>query len=399
MGLTRSGVGPKSGRQRAQGGRVVSMSDLNGGAASHVDHVGSLVRPPELMECWRAHEAGEKSAEALRAVQDAAIRDAVKLQEDCGLGVVSDGEFRRGGWSRGFMEATGAFGFKPSKLVFRNEDGVETAAPAPVTTRKIARRSPIVVGDFEFLRSVTTATPKVTMPTPSHMHFGHFGEAADRSIYPDMAEWWEDLIAVYQEEVEALAAVGCTLLQIDEVPLTLCCDETNRAVARENGADPDALIELYIDMINRAVGGRPPEMRVLMHLCRGNMQGLWMGDGGYGPIAEKLFDRAQVDGFLMEYDSPRAGDFAPLQYLPKGKRVYLGIMSTKNPEVEAGDMLKRRIEEACRYADLDQLGLCPQCGFGSSAMSKFNVLDNPMTLDIEKQKLTRLAEVAEEIWG
>jgi len=375
------------------------MSDLNGGPAAHVDHVGSLVRPPELMDCWRAHEEGSAGADELRAVQDAAIRDAVKLQEECGLAVVTDGEFRRGGWSRGFMEATGAFGFKPSKLVFRNEDGVETAAPAPVATRKIERRAPIVVDDFEFLRSVTTATPKVTMPTPSHMHFGHFADAADRSVYPDMAEWWDDLIGVYREEVAALGEAGCTLLQIDEVPLTLCCDETNRAVARENGADPDALIDIYIDMVNRAVGERPKDMRVLMHLCRGNMQGLWMGDGGYGPIAEKLFSRAEVDGFLMEYDTARAGDFAPLKYMPKGKRAYLGIMSTKNPEIESADALKRRIEEASQYADLERLGICPQCGFGSSAMSKFNVLENPMTLDIERAKLSRLVEVAEDVWG
>jgi methionine synthase II (cobalamin-independent) len=375
------------------------MSGLNGGAGTHVDHVGSLVRPPELMACWRAHEEGKANSEELRVVQDAAIRDAVRLQEEIGLAVVTDGEFRRGGWSRGFLEATGAFGFKPSKLVFRNERGIETAAPAPVAERRIKRRRPIVSDDYAFLSSITDRTPKVTMPTPSHMHFGHFGEAADRSVYPDMAQWWEDLIAVYREEIAALAEAGCTLLQIDEVPLTLCCDETNRGIARENGADPDALIDIYIDMVNRAVGERPPEMRVLMHLCRGNMQGLWMGDGGYGPIAEKLFSRAEVDGFLMEYDTARAGDFAPLQYLPKGKRAYLGIMSTKNPEIESADELKRRIEEARRYADVGQLGICPQCGFGSSAMSKFNVLENPMTLDIEKRKLARLVEVAEDVWG
>ena len=157
------------------------MSDLTEGPASHVDHVGSLVRPPDLMDCWRAHEAGERSAEELRAIQDEAIRDVVRLQEACGLAVVTDGEYRRGGWSRGFLEATGAFTFKPSKLVFRNAQGVSTAAPAPVAERKIERRSPIVLGDFEFLRSVTTRTPKVTMPTPSHMHFGHFSEAADRA--------------------------------------------------------------------------------------------------------------------------------------------------------------------------------------------------------------------------
>jgi methionine synthase II (cobalamin-independent) len=375
------------------------MSDSPPGAIDHADHVGSLLRPPELMAAWRSHEDGECAPDHLRTVQDAAIRDVVALQEEIGLAVVSDGEFRRGGWSRGFLDAVGAFAFRPSKLVFRNEDGVTTAAPAPVATGRIARRAPVVVEDYKFLRSVTAATPKVSMPTPSHMHFGQFDEAADRAVYPDMDDYWNDLIDVYREEIAALGEAGCTLLQLDEVPLTLCCDETNRGIARAAGEDPDRLIDLYIDLINRAVEGRPANMRVLMHLCRGNMQGLWMGDGSYAPIAEKLFAEARVDGFLMEYDSDRAGDFTPLKYLPGGKRVYLGLISTKRREIETVDHLTRQIEAAGRYADPAQLGICPQCGFGSSAMSKFNVLENPMTLDLERRKLARLVEVADAVWG
>ncbi len=372
------------------------MTDLP--PLAHADHVGSLIRPPALMTAWREAEEGRLDAEELRAVQDEAIREAVAMQESLGLSVVTDGEFRRGGWSRGFLEAVGAFTFAPSKLTFHNDAGVATPAPAPVATGRIERRRPIVVDDYSFLAGVTSQTAKVTMPTPSHMHFGHFGAAADKSIYPDMEAYWADMAAVYRQEIAALGEAGCTLLQLDEVPLTLCCDDTNRRIAQENGEDPEALIGRYIDAINEAVADRPRDMRVLLHLCRGNMQGLWMGDGSYAPIAERLFGETDVDGFLMEYDSPRAGDFAPLRYLAPGKIAYLGLVSTKNPAVEAKDDLKRRLEEAARHTDMSRLGLCPQCGFGSSAMSKFNVTENPMTLDIEKAKLARIVEVSREVW-
>jgi 5-methyltetrahydropteroyltriglutamate--homocysteine methyltransferase len=231
------------------------------------------------------------------------------------------------------------------------------------------------------------------------MHFGHFGEAMDRSIYPDPAKYWDDLVHIYQEEIDALAALGCRFLQLDEVPLTLCCDETNRGVARRQGEDPEKLIDTYIDVINRAIAKKPKDMRVVLHMCRGNMQGLWMGDGGYAPIAERLFGRLDVDGYLLEYDSPRAGDFAPLKYLRKGARAFLGLISTKKPALESADELKRRVDEAARYVPLEQLGLTPQCGFGSSAMSKFNVLPNPMTEDLQRRKLERMVQAAGRIWN
>lgn len=375
------------------------MSSDSPNGLPHADHVGSLIRPPELMTAWREWEAGDRDAESLREVQDGAIRDVVRLQEDIGLTVVTDGEFRRGGWSRGFLEAVGAFGFQPSKLTFRNEDGVSTPAPAPVAERKIEWRGPIVTGDYEFLKGAASVTPKVTMPTPSHMHFGHFGDAAAAGVYADMEDYWADMTRVYQTEIARLGEAGCTLLQLDEVPLTLCCDDTNRQIAADNGEDPEALIDRYIRAINDAVAGRPDNMRVLMHMCRGNMQGLWMGDGGYAPIAERLFSETDVDGFLLEYDSPRAGDFAPLRHLGPGKIAYLGLVSTKKPAMETADDLKRRIDEAAQHVDIAQLGICPQCGFGSSAMSKFNVLENPMTEDLERRKLARLVEVADDVWG
>jgi 5-methyltetrahydropteroyltriglutamate--homocysteine methyltransferase len=372
---------------------------MSASAAEHVDHVGSLLRPPALREAWFAHEEGKLPAAQLKAAQDAAIRDVVKFQEELGLAFVTDGEFRRGGWSRGFLSAVEGFGFKPSKLVFRNEQGVSTAAPAPVATGKLRQKQPIVADDYAFLAGCTRRRAKVTMPTPSHMHFGHFGESFDRKAYASLEAFFDDMIAIYRAEIADLARRGCTFLQLDEVPLTLLCDATNRGIARQEGDDPDKLADLYIDLINRAIAGRPKEMRVALHLCRGNMQGLWMGDGGYAPIAEKLFNALDVDAYLMEYDSPRAGDFAPLRHVPKGKRVYLGIVSTKNPAVESADALRRKLDEAAKYAPAEQLGLCPQCGFASSAMSKFNVLPNPMTPDLQRAKLARLVEVAGRAWG
>ena len=367
--------------------------------AEHVDHVGSLLRPPALTEAWFAHEQGKLPAAKLKAEQDAAIRDVVKMQEEIGLDFVTDGEFRRGGWSRGFLSAVEGFGFKPSKLTFHNDEGVATAAPAPVATGKLRQKQPIVAEDFAFLKSCTTRRAKVTMPTPSHMHFGHFGACFDRKAYKDLDAFFADMVAIYRSEIADLAARGCTFLQLDEVPLTLLCDETNRGIAKAEGDDPDKLVDLYIDLINRAVLGRPNTMRVALHLCRGNMQGLWMGDGGYAPIAEKLFTQLDVDAYLMEYDSPRAGDFAPLRHVPKGKRVFLGLVSTKNPAVESADALRRKLDEAAKYAPAAQLGLCPQCGFASSAMSKFNVLPNPMTPALQRAKLARLVEVAGRAWG
>ena len=214
-----------------------------------------------------------------------------------------------------------------------------------------------------------------------------------------MDELWQDLVEVYQQEISDLSKVGCTLLQLDEVPLALCSDETNRSVVRTHGEDPDKLIDTYMYLVNASIAGRPETMSVTMHLCRGNQQGLWMGDGGYAPIAEKLFNEVDVDAYLMEYDTPRSGDFQPLANLPKGKIAYLGLVSTKDPAVEKADELKRQIEKASRYAPIDQLGVCTQCGFASAALSKFNVTKNPMTQEIQQRKLKCLVEVAEDVWG
>jgi len=367
--------------------------------ANAIDHVGSLKRPPELVAAWREWEAGKLPPEKLREVQDRAIRDAVAMQEALGLPIVTDGEFRRGGWSRGFLNAVEGFDFRASKLVFRNEEGFTTPSPAPMATKPVRRTKPIVTDDYKFIKSVAKNRAKVTMPTPSHMHFGQFKDAVDRKVYPDVAVYWDDMVAVFQQEIKELYAAGCRYLQLDEVPLALLCDKNIRALAKSEGDDPDKLVALYIDVLNRAVAGRPADLTIGMHLCRGNMESLWVGDGGYAPIAEALFTRADVDAFLLEYDSQRAGDFAPLRYLPTGKRAYLGIISTKNPVLESPDDLMRRIEEAARFAPMDRLGICPQCGFASAAMSKFAVLPSKLTTDVQTLKIQRLVEVGLRAWG
>ena len=364
-----------------------------------VDHVGSLKRPAELVASWKEWEAGKLPFETLHDVQDKAIREAVAMQERLGLPIVSDGEFRRGGWSRGFLNAVDGFEFRASKLTFRNDEGVSTASPAPVAARQIRRKQPIVTDDFKFLKSVAHNRIKVTMPAPSHMHFGQFNEAINRTAYPTDDKYWDDMIAVFRQEIAELYAAGCRYLQLDEVPLALLCDQNIRALAAREGDDPDKLVSLYIEALNRAIAGRPADLTIGMHLCRGNMEGLWMGDGGYAPIAEALFNRCDVDAFLLEYDSSRAGDFAPLRHLPAGKRAYLGIVSTKNPELETADALLRRIEEAQKYAPMDRLGICPQCGFSSAAMSKFAILPSRMTADIQTLKIERLVEVGQRAWG
>ena len=364
-----------------------------------VDHVGSLKRPPDLVAAWREWESGKLSPDALSEVQDRAIREAVAMQEALGLPIVTDGEFRRGGWSRGFLNAVEGFEFRVSKLTFRNDDGFSTSSPAPLTTRPVRRARPIVSEDFKFIQSVAKNRVKVTMPTPSHMHFGQFKDAVDRKVYPDVEAYWADMVAVFQQEIKELYAAGCRYLQLDEVPLALLCDDKIRALAKSEGDDPDELVSLYIDVLNRAVAGRPADMTVAMHLCRGNMEGLWMGDGGYAPIAEALFTRCDVDAFLLEYDSRRAGDFAPLRHLPATTRAYLGIVSTKNPELESADDLMRRIEEAASFAPMERLGICPQCGFASAAMSKFAVLPSKVTTDIQTRKIERMVEVGHRAWG
>jgi 5-methyltetrahydropteroyltriglutamate--homocysteine methyltransferase len=321
------------------------------------------------------------------------------MEEALGLPIVTDGEFRRAGWSRGFLDAVEGFDFRPSKLTFRNDEGFTTPSPAVLAVKPLRRTRPIVTDDYKFLKSVAKNRIKVTMPTPSHMHFGQFKDAVDAKAYPDVEAYWDDMVAVFQQEIKELYAEGCRYLQLDEVPLALLCDNNIRALAKSEGDDPDKLVARYIDVLNRAVAGRPDDLTIGMHLCRGNLESLWVGDGGYAPIAEALFTRSDVDAFLLEYDSRRAGDFAPLRYLPADKRAYLGIISTKTPALESPDDLMRRIDEAARFAPMERLGICPQCGFASAAMSKFAVMPSKVTTDIQTLKIELLVDVGRRAWG
>lgn len=364
----------------------------------HFDHVGSLIRPPDLVAAWRAWEDGRIAANELAARQDDAIRQVVKLQEGLGLQLVSDGEFRRVGWSRGFINAVEGMEFRPGYLEFRNAAGETFQAPAPVATKKLNRTKAIVTDDFRFLKSIAAVPPKVTMPSPSHMHFGHFGEAADRTLYPDMEAYWTDLAAIYRAEITELSRIGCTHVQFDECPLALIYDTHNMAVMRQHGEDPDRLLDTYLRATNRALENRPRTMTIAMHMCRGNANDWWLGSAGYDKVAERVFNELDIDVFLLEYDTARAGDFTPLRFLPKGKRALLGLISTKSAGLEQPDHIKRRVDDAARFVPIEQLGLCPQCGFASAAVSKFAHGTNPMTLEIERSKLSLMVDIARDLW-
>lgn len=354
------------------------------------EHVGSLLRPRRLKDAFRAAHAGDIGAGELEDILAACIREAIALQEDCGLQTVTDGEFRRGSWFLGFVEAVGGLTTRPSNFDFSGE---HSAWECPFAEARLQRGRGIVTGDYEFIAANTRYTPKVTMPSPTAMHFWRGEEAYDGTAYSDRDAFFEDLAAVYQAELAALSAQGCTYVQLDEVPIAMLCDPKVQAAVRKRGEDPEALLESYIAAINAALAGRPENLTVAMHLCRGNYKGQWMAEGGYAPVAEKLFRGAEVDAFFLEFDSERAGDFTPLRAMPDGKTVVLGLVCTKTPELESPDGLKRRIEAASQYVPLERLAISPQCGFASS------VGGNPVTEDDQRRKLTLVSEVAEAVWG
>lgn len=366
-------------------------------SAQHVDHVGSLVRPQRLMEAMHAQEANPGPRERLVELQDACIRDAVALQERVGLRMITDGEFRRRSWQRGFMDAIGGFEVKPAAYTFRNAAGVTNPGPGIYACEKLVRRSGIATDELTFLLRTANAAPKITLPSPTIFHFGLFGRSASPSVYPDIEAYFADLVAIYHQEIAELAALGCKHIQIDEVPLALLCDPANRDIAKQQGDDPEWLIDRYIELDNAILARRPSGVTFGMHLCRGNQAGLWAGVGGYDIIAEKLFNAVDVDEYLLEFDSDRAGGFEPLRHLPKGKRAFIGVMSTKTAAIETVDQLMRRLDAATKFTPVERLGLCPQCGFASS-ISTWNKTANPMNEDIQEQKLARLMETAAKVW-
>ncbi len=357
------------------------------------ENVGSFLRPPELKQANRERHEGRLDDAGYGRHLSEAIRHVVRLQEDAGLHSITDGEFGRSSWFGFFFERLEGFRLEPSAFRFRDEHGASYEWPTCVACQRIVRRHPITVDEWQRLAALTTRTAKSTMPAPSAFHFFRFHEPADRNVYPDIDAYWDDLVAVYRAEIADLAAAGCRYVQLDEVPLAMLCDPSIREQVAARGGDPQALQDRYVEVLGRLLADRPPGMRFALHLCRGNFRNRWMASGGYEPIAEQLFNEVPVDAFLLEYDSPRAGDFSPLRHLPPDKTAVLGLVSSKKAELEPADDLKRRIDEASRYADLDRLALSAQCGFASVAGG--NLLSEAQ----EIAKLELITSTARAVWG
>ena len=348
------------------------------------DHIGSLLRPKKLREAFRKHAMGEIPAQVLRAVQDEAIREVVRLQKDCGLEVVTDGEFRRVSYWEKFVRLTKGLEVKDAVFTFHDADGHESKFTAPYVSGQVSRAEPITLDELGFDNN------KITMPAPSTMHFYRFTDWG--SAYDSAEAFFEDLGRVYRAEISDLARAGCRYVQLDEVAVAILCDPAARERVEAGGDDPDRLVDLYIDAINAAVKHRPQGMTIGVHVCRGNYKGMYLSEGGYDSVAERFFGRTNVDHFLLEFDTPRAGSFAPLRFVPKEKGVVLGLLSSKTPELEKTDLLKKRTEEAARYIDLGRLAISPQCGFASS------IGGNPVTEADERAKLKLCVDAARAIW-
>jgi 5-methyltetrahydropteroyltriglutamate--homocysteine methyltransferase len=360
-----------------------------------VEHVGSFLRPQRLLDAARAHKTGDMGEREFREIQDQCIRDIVAFQESIGLPTITDGEFRRRSWSAGFIDAVEGFGLRDGALTFRNEASIVGVAASPHANAPLRRRRRIVVEDYRFLKSVVRrGVPKVTIAAPDVMHYFLGPKSFEPSIYADREAYFSDLVKIYREEIAELAAAGCGHLQLDDTALPCNCDAHARADVAARGEDADELTERYASLINQAVAGKPVGMTLGIHLCRGNLKGAWMAEGGYEPIAEALFNRIDADVYCLEYDSARAGDFSPLRHVPKGKRVILGLVSTKTPVLEEKDFLKRQIDAASRHAGLEQLGIGPQCGFSSGGGA-----GQPITQDDTRRKLELIMEVSQEIWS
>jgi 5-methyltetrahydropteroyltriglutamate--homocysteine methyltransferase len=363
------------------------------------DHVGSLLRPPELRRARSEHQAGRLSAAELRGVEDAAIRDLVWMQQEIGLEGVTDGEFRRGSWHMDFLYQIGGVEKTDQRLriQFRNESGpVEAALGAFRIAGKLTLEKTIFGEDFASLKSVAPAgtLAKLTIPSPSMLHYRGGRAVIDQAAYPDLDAFWHDLAEVYRRQIAGLAALGCAYLQLDDTSLAYLNDPAQRAYVASIGGDGEHQHLINIRLINEALAGKPEGMIVCTHMCRGNFRSSWVAEGGYDHVAEALFGELAVDGFFLEYDDARSGGFEPLRFVPRGKkRVVLGLVTSKRPALESKDGLKRRIDEAAKYVPLDQLCLSPQCGFSST------VDGNALTIEEQKAKLRLVVDTAREVWG
>jgi 5-methyltetrahydropteroyltriglutamate--homocysteine methyltransferase len=368
------------------------------------DHVGSLLRPDKLKQAREkflgaqtpTSNIGPHHDARLKQVEDECVREVIAMQERAGLRAVTDGEFRRRSW---WLELIlGWEGFEAdrtgsAKLKWRNESGVTQGFSDLNLTGKIRWRPSSVVKAFSFLRENSKALPKVTMPAPNCVHY-YMGGKIPKSIYPDAEAFWDDLIAAYRKEIAELIKAGARYLQLDDTSIAFICDPAHREYVRSWGMDPEQLLHLYAEKINSAIEAVPDEVTITLHQCRGNREGNWAAEGGYDPVAEVLFNQIDVDGYFLEYDTARAGGFEPLRFLPSGnKRLVLGLVSSKKPDLEPADVLRRRIDEASKFAPLEQLALSPQCGFASS------IKGNPLGQADQEAKLRRIVEVAGQVWG
>jgi 5-methyltetrahydropteroyltriglutamate--homocysteine methyltransferase len=360
------------------------------------EHIGSLVRPAKLVDARRAFEAGKLDPAALRSIEDEAIREVVKLQEDLGLEVVTDGEFRRSSYSDSFTTQ----GIKGISVELTDESGFTADTNAG---HRMARRIPRVVSklewagpqnaeDFKFLNSVTKKVGKITLPGPAYVHYRAGRENISKTVYPDIDNFWSDLVAAYHKEMKSLRDAGCTYLQIDETSLVKLGDPRVRELLKDRGDTWQDLLKTYVDACNAVARGTPDGMTIGIHICRSQDKN-WQSDTGYDPIADALFNEMEIDTYFLEYDNPRSGTFDPLRFVPKGKTVVLGLVGSRTPEMEPADLLKRRLDEAARFIDIDQLALSPHCGFSTGIfMSKED------SINLEKAKLARVVEVARQVW-
>jgi 5-methyltetrahydropteroyltriglutamate--homocysteine methyltransferase len=359
------------------------------------DHVGSFLRPPELLAAREQFRKGEISRPALRAVEDEAIRGVVKLQEEAGMQGITDGEFRRTYFHIDFLEQLHGVITKGGVATkFHKQSGtVDFAPPVMHVTDRVRHVRPIQLADFEFLKATTTRTPKVSIPSPTMLHFRGGRGAISAEAYPELEAFFDDVAAAYRAEIKSLAAAGLTYLQLDDTNLAYLCDAKMREGVKARGDDPDELPRRYARFINAAIADKPAGMTICIHLCRGNFQSAWVAEGGYEPVAEALFRELAVDGYFLEYDDERSGSFAPLRFVPKGKRVVLGIVTSKLGTLEKKDDLKRRVDEAAKHVPLEQLALSPQCGFSST------VHGNDIAREAQSAKLRLIVETAREVWG
>jgi 5-methyltetrahydropteroyltriglutamate--homocysteine methyltransferase len=371
----------------------VETSSDQPGPPFRADHVGSFLRPAYLLEAREQAARGALTAEQLRAVEDRAIAEVVRMQEQAGLQGITDGEFRRTYFHIDFLAQLG--GVKTEiPVTIRKSDGTEELAPPVMRViDRVRHVRPVQLADFKYLASQSTRTPKVSIPSPTMLHFRGGRAGISATHYPELEAFYQDVADAYGAELRSLAAAGCRYVQMDDTNLAYLCDEKMREAARARGDDPDELPHRYASFINRVVAQKPAGMTLAVHLCRGNFKSTWAAQGGYEPVAEALLSEMNVDAYFLEYDDQRSGDFRPLRFLPKGKIVVLGLITTKLGALEDKDAIRRRIDEAARFVPLEQLAISPQCGFSST------VHGNSLLMSQQWEKIRLVVEIAHEVWG